>query len=629
MAHGPYIMHSRLKTSAAPRSPAGIRSDRPRLRSAALAAVLGTILIMLPGARAAAEDAAKDQRQWWIDHYGLVDARTEPLMARAEEVFRRVAAAADKKGNRPPKLVVIGGKGDPYALTLRDGSVVLTRESLRICYRGAAPETGDSRLAFLIGHELAHLAKDDFWHSSAFEAVSNITDSGDVRKVLASQLEKTGGSLDFVKTQELQADSYGIISMTMAGYDPKTIIGPDGQNFFAYWDSQIADGLPYSEAAHLSPEARAEFVRTELRPVIEALDRFDQGVQLYQRGAYREAASRFESFIEKYPGREVYSNLGLTHYQLAVRFLSACSGVEPGFRLPTALDPATTARRLQQTAVNGDTAYVQNGAARGSQQDAGRLFEESEQQVKAECLQDPSYQADLQEAIRFLEAAEKKDVAYLPARVNLSSALILAGNYAKASSVASEALQIDPAHAEAAGNKAVAEYLFGKKNIAENPTALALPNREQNSAPKVYDVFALGLTADLFNESAGPFLTWWPFRRAGLQASYGQGTFTTAALSGLVRFDKIAGLTPYAGLGYLSVARDKEVLGATERFSGRGGELIAGAALPLSARFSLMTDVHANTIKLEKTVTRNGQSVPVEMTFNPISLTVTIVYAVY
>jgi len=85
-------------------------------------------------------------------------------------------------------------------------------------------ETGDSRLAFLIGHELAHLAKDDFWHGSAFAAVSSYKDETQVRRILTSQLEKTGGSLDFVKTQELQADSYGIIYMTMAGYDPKAII---------------------------------------------------------------------------------------------------------------------------------------------------------------------------------------------------------------------------------------------------------------------------------------------------------------------------------------------------------------------------------------------------------------------
>jgi hypothetical protein len=202
----------------------------------------------------------------------------------------------------------------------------------------------------------------------------------------------------------------------------------------------------------------------------------------------------------------------------------------------------------------------------------------------------------------------------------------MGGNYAKASSVAGEALKIEPNSPEAASNKVVAEYLFGKKNIAENPAALALLNREQNSAPKVHDVLALGLTADLFNENAGPSLVWWPFKYAGLQASYGQGTFTTYTLSGLARFDKTAGFIPYAGLGYVSVARDMDVLGANERFSGRGGELIIGAALPLSARFSLMADVHANTIKLEKIVTRNGQSVPVTMSYNPVYITATLVY---
>lgn len=619
------IFHCVMKLAELLKPMIWINDARSGLYSVRRFMILGSVLIALFSMSASAEDLSKDQRQWWIDHYGLIDAKTEPLVARAEKIFSRVLAAADKKGNRLPKLVVIGGIGDPYALTIRDGSVILTLEGLKICYRNAALETGDSRLAFLIGHELAHLAKDDFWHGSAFAAVSSYKDDAQVRRILTDQLEKTGGSLDFVKTQELQADSYGIIYMTMAGYDPKAIIGPDGTNFFQYWVSQVTGKLAYGDAVHVSPEARAEFVRTELQPVIEALDRFGHGVQLYQNGKYLDAASFFEKFIEKYPGREVYNNLGLSHYQLALKALSDCDELLPVyFKLPMVLDSETTAQRLRETSIS-------EGAA---------------------CFQNETYQANLQEAIHFFEEAEKKEATYLPARINLSTALIMSGEYAKAISVADETLKVDPKSPEALNNKAVAEYLYGKKNKTENPNALAMlktisessndaPHSDRSPAKEVDQtttvdqnraapgIFWAGFAIDPGNFSAGPSILWWPYGYAGFQASYGQGSFTTYAIRGLVRAGKISGITPYAGLGLLSAELETSVRGVDTRLLGRGGEVVAGVVLPLSTRVSLLAAVTANNIKLDKTVYVNGRDVSVTVNYSPISVAATLVYYVF
>ncbi len=567
-----------------------------------------------------AGDATKDQRQWWIDHYGLIDAKKEPLVARAEKIFDRVAAAADKKGNRLPRLVVIGGSGDPYALAIRDGSVILTLEGLKICYRNAAPETGDSRLAFLIGHELAHLAKDDFWHSSAFAAVMSYPDDAQVRRILTNQLEKTGGSLDFIKTQELQADSYGIIYMTMAGFDPKAIIGRDDANFFRYWVSQITGKLAYGDAAHVSPEARAEFLRAELRPVIDALARFNHGVQLYQIGKYVDAASCFESFIETYPGREVYNNLGASRYQLALESLSACNDLLTLLKLPMLLDSETTARRLYETTAGESAAYIRNESYQASVREALRFFGEAENKSNAACIQSTSYQTNLREAIRFFEEAAKKDVTYLPARINLSTALILSGDYARAISVADEALRVDSGSPAAMHNEAVAEHLFARKNKADDPDA---------PAAAYGDVLAAGLATDPVNFSFGPTVVWWPFTHCGIQVSYGRGTFTSGSVRGLIRFGEIAGVIPYAGLGFLSVENDATVVNANVRFSGRGGELSAGVILPLSRRLSLMAAVTADTIKLEENVSQSGNSVPVTMNYSPLSVSASLVYCFF
>jgi hypothetical protein len=213
--------------------------------------------------------------------------------------------------------------------------------------------------------------------------------------------------------------------------------------------------------------------------------------------------------------------------------------------------------------------------------------------------------------------------------------------------VADEALKVDPKSTEALNNKAVAEYLFGRKNNAENPNSLATsktisaitgdaPHADQvtgaegvlsrNRPSENSGYIGAGLTIDPYNFSFGPSIVWWPTEYAGCQASYGQGTFTTYAVRGLVRYGKIVGMTPYAGLGVLVVEREAMLLGVDTKFSGRGGEITAGVILPLSNRLSLLTAVTANAIKLEKTVYPNGLGVPLTMDYSPISVTVTLVY---
>jgi hypothetical protein len=584
------------------------------------------LLIILSGTFSHAEDVSKDQRQWWINQYGLLDVRSEPLAARAERIFARVAAAADKKGNWPPKLVLVDGKAEALAGAIKDGSIILSHVTLKICYRDVSPEIGDSRLAFLIGHELAHLAKDDFWHSDAFAAVASSENDAQVRRILTLQLEKTGDSLDFVKTQELQADSYGILYMTMAGYDPNAIIDPDTTDFFQYWTTQIAGKPTLDDEIHVLPAARAEFIRTEMQTVINALPRFTLGKKLYQSGDYESAVTAFESFLEKYAGREVYNDLGLSHYQLALQSLSACRIPLPGF--PVAYDSETTAQRLRQGTSGGKALHVPGAVRQIDKQEIDRLFAVVEAGETASCLLRESHEVDLRQAVQYLEAAANKDADYLPARINLSTALILSGDYAKAASVADEALKIESDNPAALYNKAAAERLFNKKTLPENvdssepaPSIAALQQRAGYP-----ENLGMGFFADIGNFSAGPSMMWWPAEHFGIQASYGQGTFTTYSFRGLLRYGSIAGLIPYAGLGYLSVERESSVNGVDARFSDQGGELLAGAIWKISNRLSLTAAGTVNTIRLRKTETIQGRAVHMSMTYNSLSSTAAFVY---
>jgi tetratricopeptide (TPR) repeat protein len=384
-------------------------------------------------------DNPKDSAAWWIKNYGVVDARMDPLAARAEKVFERVSMAADKMGNRFPRLVIIRADGDPYAQVIKDGTVILTYGGLKICYKGVSPAKGDARLAFILGHELAHLAKDDFWHSSAFAAVREFGDEKKVKESLMSQFKwdvSDPKTQEFIRKQELQADSYGLTYMTMAGYDPKAIIDRDRTNFFEEWVSQITGKIAYSDATHPGPVERAEFVRTQLEPVVEVLNHFTFGVRLYQLGRYDDAILLFKVFEEKFPSREVFNNIGLCHYQLAMKVLSACDETLPfRFKLPTILDIETRGERLRTP---------------GSE--------------ASHCLKNATFLKHINEAIYYLKKAVEKDLIYLPARVNVSSALIIAGEYSNAIGVTDEILKIQPQNSEAMNNKAIALYLFGRAN---------------------------------------------------------------------------------------------------------------------------------------------------------------------
>jgi len=384
-------------------------------------------------------DNPKDSAAWWIKNYGVVDARMDPLAARAEKVFERVSMAADKMGSRFPRLVIIRADGDPYAQVIEDGSVILTHGGLKICYKGVTPGKGDSRLAFILGHELAHLAKGDFWHSSAFAAVREFGDEKKVKESLMSQFKwdvSDPKTQEFIRKQELQADSYGLIYITMAGYDPKAIIDKDKTNFFEEWVSQITGKIAYSDATHPSPVERAEFLRTQLGPVVEVLNYFTFGVRLYQLERYDDAIKLLEAFKEKFPSREVFNNIGLSHYQLAIRFLSNCDEALPlRFKLPTILDIDTLGGKLR--APGGEASL---------------------------CLRNETFLKHINEATRYLKIASEMDPTYLPSRINLSSALIMVGEYTNSMAVIDEALKIHPDHPEAMNNKAVALYLFGRVN---------------------------------------------------------------------------------------------------------------------------------------------------------------------
>ncbi len=380
---------------------------------------------------------------WWKKNRGVLTEKDYPLVSDAHLVFERVLEAADKRANRfPRELIIIPGTGDPWAICLKDGNIVITRKCLQICYQGVDKNTGNARLAFVIGHELAHLADDDFWHLAAFDTLQNFGSGHEAEQEILNLLMKTGAIQDTdsgrktAKEKELAADSHGLIYASMAGFDPKAVVDAKGKNFFKEWVSQITGQAAYTDELHPTPDQRAAFLLAHIKSVNDELDIFDIGVRLYQLGKYREGLDFLERFREKYPCREVYNNLGLLHYQIAVKYLASCDRHRAyQFKLATVLDTETRAEAFAMRKASGIGTRA--------------------------CPEMKEFKTHIEHAIRDFRIACEKDAFYLPARVNLSSALIISENYTDAMGVLEKAFKINADSADDEGiisNYAIAIY---------------------------------------------------------------------------------------------------------------------------------------------------------------------------
>lgn len=273
--------------------PSSRRSRRPFHR---LGPLLAAILSMFGTAPAAWARAAADPRahvQFYVETFGSSDPREAPV-ARAEKIFGRLRQVADKPGKYRPRLQVVNGPGDPWAIALPDGYVVLARRALDLVYRDATEAEGDARLAFVLGHELAHLVKDDFWHQEVYQALAGESSpsAAGLRALLQAGADVPGSEaerrLNAIRLKEIQADDAGFLYAGLAGFAVDALVGqstPGRPDFFRHWMAQTQTRL---DRQHPAPEDRAQLVRARLQGLGEKLEFFHYGAP----GAFRPVRGR-------------------------------------------------------------------------------------------------------------------------------------------------------------------------------------------------------------------------------------------------------------------------------------------------------------------------------------------------
>ncbi|MEN8128882.1 MAG: M48 family metalloprotease [Pseudomonadota bacterium] len=346
----------------------------------------------------------RDHVPFYIDSYGEVFPHNNPQVARAHDVFARVKAVADKSAKRSqPRLVVVNSPGDPWAIALPDGHVVLSRSAVELCHEDATIDDAEARLAFILGHELAHMASDDFLHKEVFQ-------------FLAKQEKAPKLRAEHANGTELAADASGFIYASMAGFSVERLLEASGNapDFLHFWSQQTSDHAPDT---HPEVHHRASLLRQHLQNVYEQLGLFHFGVRLSHFDYCDDAVHFFREFQKSFPGREVLNNLGFCQLQIALQLMDATKVFQ--YWMPLLLDGETRA----------GTTLVQRG---------GNSLKTLSQAEKGQA------EGFLRNAVAYLDDARDADPYYIPARINLAVALLYLGKPHHSRAVISEARGLAP-----------------------------------------------------------------------------------------------------------------------------------------------------------------------------------------
>jgi hypothetical protein len=400
---------------------------------------------------------------WWIENYGdyaKTHGQNDPKVEWASAVFVRVKNASDKVEARVPRLFIINTQGKPYALAIPDGGIIINPTTLDICYTGVDRAEGDRRLAFILGHELAHLANKDFIHQEAFQALQKYGEG--TKKALEELIEyfrlSDSEKTKELKKRELLADQKGALYAAMVGYDISELFG-EKNNFLKYWANQAGIEYFYDNDRHPSLKKRERFVRSQLMAVVKQVELFKAGVLLYQVESFHDSEAAFREFAKVYPAREVFNNIGACYLNLALHHLHLkYSRDYYRFRLSTAIDYSTTAETLN---LRADRDY----------------------------LKDKDISRYLNKAENYFRMAADRDQHDRACRYNLAAALILKKEYARAQAECDFILKKNAQDAKALNNKAISFYCYGKEEDLETTQkAIKILDKAHQLEPGNFDV---------------------------------------------------------------------------------------------------------------------------------------------
>jgi len=354
-------------------------------------------LCVLWNAAALATDTSRSNPRAGIDYYLQTYGRVLPAdVPDVYAVFEKVRAVADKSSLATAQLVVVGDTKQASAFSLSDGTIFLSKKALAIIRESATAEEARARLAFVLGHELAHLANNDFWDNQISQA---LLESSTASELTAKELEAVVDTSAGQQRKELKADDQGFLYAALAGYDVDTLLRSSRTNedFLSFWNAKAGKR---NDASYPLPAQRTSLLRLRLEELGTALQYFNFGARLMHFGRYREALGFFREFQKQFPGRELFNNIGYCHLRVAVNQLDPTYAYR--YWLPMLSDLDTPLAKL---------------TTRSADYPADRKMWRMSAAARESLLQ----------AARNFELAIEKDAGYAPSYLNLATTQLLLG----------------------------------------------------------------------------------------------------------------------------------------------------------------------------------------------------------
>ncbi len=129
----------------------------------------------------------------------------------------------------------------------------------------------DSGIAFVMGHEIGHVIGGHHAEGASHRQIAGITSlltRVATRSNVVSSLVNDGlsmGLLKFNRTQEYEADKYGMIFMAMAGYNPKDAIKAEERMASISKNENSSDFFSTHPASHKRIEELKRFLPTAMK----------------------------------------------------------------------------------------------------------------------------------------------------------------------------------------------------------------------------------------------------------------------------------------------------------------------------------------------------------------------------
>ncbi len=298
------------------------------------------------------EDPSQSIRYWKPQ---LIPQNSDPAVDKAHRLFQQLLGAWDISRIEPTLNVVKDSSG-PWAASLADGNILLSRAAIDICMQFGA-QRGEHLLAFVLAHELAHQKGNDLWHQQFFRLIGNQPST--IQEKIKRDLKLDEHRLAQMEAVETQADLDAVVMMASVGYDPYQIVLEN--SFYTTWIESI-----WKKPCHASIKAcshakeRAMRTQAQLESISDQAIFYELGIQALVAKQYSKARDYLTAYARNFPGRSVHNSIGVSYLAEAIALwpqYSAQAGL-PNLYFPLFVEATPSWKKTNSAPKRGSTAQL-------------------------------------------------------------------------------------------------------------------------------------------------------------------------------------------------------------------------------------------------------------------------------